>query len=167
MTGLHLRAAGVLDARAAAAFLSDVLSSADTSAISGPVDTETMARWMRLAPDRAAWTIAEDDGGEIRGLQWIEPNADLRADTADIATFVDPGRQQLGIGSALFEATVRQARDLGFRVLHASVRADNTGGLIYYKSRGFELWRRIPDVPLADGRTVDRLRLLRDLCGAV
>jgi GNAT superfamily N-acetyltransferase len=50
--------------------------------------------------------------GRSLGLQWIEPHAGLPPDAASIATFVAPGRQQLGIGSALFPATERAARQL-------------------------------------------------------
>jgi GNAT superfamily N-acetyltransferase len=65
---------------------------------------------MALAPARSAWHVAENERGEILGLQWIEPHAGLPPEACSIATFVAPGRQQLGIGSALFPATERAAR---------------------------------------------------------
>jgi GNAT superfamily N-acetyltransferase len=143
--------------------LSEVLASADVSALPGPVEAATVRSWMAAAPARAVWHVAEDDRGTTLGVQWIEPLPDLPDDAADIATFVAPGRQGLGSGSALFQATVQAARALGYRWLHAVIRADNEGGLIYYRSRGFEPIGRITDRPLPDGRRIDRIAMRHDL----
>ena len=97
---------------------------------------------MAAAPARSRWLVAEGEAGEILGLQWIEPHAGLPDEAANIATFVLPGRQQLGIGSALFAATERAARDVGYVWINATIRADNEGGLVYYQSRGFRVWTR-------------------------
>jgi GNAT superfamily N-acetyltransferase len=82
---------------------------------------------------------------------------------ANIATFVLPGRQQLGIGSALFTTTERAGRDLGYVWINATIRADNEGGLVYYQSRGFRIWKRETGVEIAPGRVVDRLCTRYDL----
>ena len=166
MSAPFLRRAGPADARAIAEMLSGVLAAADTSAITGPVAAATIRAWMGAASERSVWHVAEDAAGECLGVQWIEPDDDLpadTADTADIATFVAHGRQRIGTGSALFAATVPAARALGYRWLHAAIRADNAGGLIYYRSRGFEPLGRITDRPLADGRRIDRIAMRYDL----
>ena len=163
MTGVALRRAGPADARAIAGMLSRVLESADTSSIPGPIDTGTIRSWMTSAPARSHWVVAEDAGGEILGLQWIEPHAAMPFDAADIATFVLPGRQQLGIGSALFGATEAAVRALGYEWINATIRADNEGGLIYYQSRGFRPWRTEPDVEIRPGQRVDRVAMRYDL----
>jgi len=163
LRGFTLRRAGPADARDIAAMLSRVLAAADTSAIRGPVGADTIRGWMAAAPARSRWTVAEGEAGEILGLQWIEPHAGLPHEAADIATFVLPGRQQLGIGSALFTATERAARDLGYVWINATIRADNEGGLIYYQSRGFRVWKRETGVKIAPGRVVDRICTRYDL----
>jgi L-amino acid N-acyltransferase YncA len=163
VSGPTLRGAGPADARDIAGMLSDVLAAADTSAIRGPVDADTIRRWMAAAPLRSRWMVAEDEAGAILGLQWIEPHAGLPPEAASIATFVLPGRQQLGIGSALFTAMERAARDLGYRWINATIRADNAGGLVYYQSRGFRQWKYEPDVEIAPGRVVDRVSTRYDL----
>lgn len=159
----HLRPAGPGDARDIAELISTLLRSADTSAIPGPVGRADIAEWMAAAPGRTAWHVAEAEAGDMLGVQWIEPRAGLPPDMADIATFVSEGRQRIGIGSALFARTTEAARMLGYRWLHAQIRADNAGGLVYYRSRGFEPWRHHPDVPLHDGRRVDRVAMRFDL----
>jgi L-amino acid N-acyltransferase YncA len=163
MSGFDIRIAGPADARGIAEMLSHVLASADTSAIVGPVDGAKIREWMLVAPARSNWRVAEAESGEILGLQWIEPTADLPPEACSIATFVLPGRQQLGIGSALFAETDRAARALGYRWINATIRADNEGGIIYYQSRGFRVWKRTSDVPLASGRLVDRISTRYDL----
>lgn len=163
MKGVTLRAAAPADARAIAEMLSQVLASADTSSISGPVDAATIRSWMSVAPERSSWIVAEDDHGDILGLQWIEPGAGLTPEAANIATFVTHGRQQLGIGSALFRATEGAARALGYSWINATIRADNFGGLAYYQSRGFRTYGHEEDVEIAPGRCVDRLSARYDL----
>jgi L-amino acid N-acyltransferase YncA len=158
-----VRRAGVADARGIADLLRDVLADADTSALAGPPDAATVRKWMASAPERAAWHVAEAEDGTTLGVQWIEPLDALPPDMADIATFVAPGRQRIGTGSALFAKTVDAARALGYRWLQAVIRADNEGGLVYYRSRGFEPVGRITDRQLADGRRIDRIAMRYDL----
>jgi len=163
MTQISIRSAGPADARDIAEMLSRVLASADTSSIQGPVDSKTIRTWMASAPDWSAWYVAEDQSGDVLGLQWIEPHADLPPEAASIATFVAPGRQQLGIGSSLFTATTQAARDLGYGWINATIRTDNEGGLTYYQSRGFRTWKQEKDVEIAAGRFVDRVSTRYDL----
>lgn len=163
MRDIALRPAGPADARDIAAMLSGVLATADTSAIAGPVGGDTIRRWMASAPDRARWTVAEDAAGAILGLQWIEPHALLPPEAADIATFVVPGRRQVGIGSALFAVTEAAARDLGYGWINATIRADNAGGIVYYRSRGFRPWKTETDVEIRPGKRVDRIAMRYDL----
>jgi L-amino acid N-acyltransferase YncA len=62
----------------------------------------------------------------------------------------------LGIGSALFAATRKTAKALGYKWINANIRADNEGGLIYYQSRGFQDSRGIEGYELTDGQVVDK-----------
>ena len=54
-------------------------------------------------------------------------------------------------------------RDHGYVWINAEIRADNTGGLIYYQSRGFEDYGRIKDYRLDDGMVVDKVLKRYDL----
>ena len=141
--------AGRLHLGGMADLLNAVIAEGGTTAITTPVTRDDLGAWMDSAPGRSAWHVAESDGGQVLGFQWIEPHADLPADTCDIATFVAIGRQGLGIGSALFGRTEAAARALGYGFIAAVIRADNAGGLAYYQSRGFEDWRRWDDAPVA------------------
>jgi L-amino acid N-acyltransferase YncA len=109
-----------------------------------------------MATPRSAWQVALDSSERVTGFQWIEPSIDRPDEAAEIATFVQLGQGGLGIGSALFEATRRAAKELGYRIILATIRADNEGGLIYYQSRGFMDWGLLEGVPLENGTRVDK-----------
>lgn len=152
---IHIRRAGALDAGAMADLLNAIIAKGGTTAMVSPVTVQDLRGWM--SSENSAWHLAEGDDGELKGFQWIEPHPDLPAGGIDVATFVRLGETGLGIGSALFEATKTAARQMGFAHIHAIIRADNTGGLAYYQSRGFEDFKALPDSTLSDGTRVDRI----------
>lgn len=160
---LSVRRAGPLDARPLAELLNEIIAAGGTTALTRPISAEEMRDWMTLYPDRAAWHLAEDDAGEVLGFQWVEPGDNLPDEAAQIATFARRGRTGLGIGSALFRETEKAARALGYRWISANIRADNTGGLAYYQSRGFEDYGTKRGVHLDDGLTVDKVLKRYDL----
>jgi L-amino acid N-acyltransferase YncA len=155
--GLHIRTAHGLDARDMAAILSRLIAKGGTTAMTDAVDAAVIRDWMARGGARAAWHVAEDAKGALQGFQWIEPHDALPSEAAAIATFVDDGRQGLGVGSGLFRATQKAARALGYGWVSAAIRADNAGGLAYYQSRGFEDWGRRSGVRLGDGQVVDQV----------
>jgi L-amino acid N-acyltransferase YncA len=161
---IRVRPAHDLDARDMATILSEIIAIGGTTAITGKIDRDDILAWMRTAPEVSAWHVAETETGEIVGFQWIAPGgAYLPPEAAEIATFAKPGRQGLGIGSKLFEATRNAARALGYRWINANIRSDNASGLTYYQSRGFELYGRIDGSRMANGEVVDKVLKRYDL----
>ena len=154
---IHVRKAGPMDAGPMADLLNEIISKGGTTAMTEPVTRNDLVDWMAFSAGRNAWSIAEDAQGAVLGFQWIESKDALSAEACDIATFTQVGRTRLGCGSALFEATRKAAKALGYAWINATIRADNEGGLAYYQSRGFETYRVTPDVALADGTRVDRI----------
>ncbi len=155
MNKIHIRKAGPLDAENIAVLLNEIIAEGGTTAMVRPVPATDIQKWMTQS--NAVWHLAENDAGNILGFQWIEPHPDLPEDATDIASFVKVGQTGLGIGTALFEATVKAARGMGYRKIDAIIRADNSGGLAYYQSRGFETIRLLPDSELEDGTRVDKI----------
>ncbi len=154
---ITVRRATPLDALPLAELLNDIIAKGGTIARTRPISTGDMAQMMQTAPDRSAWHVALNRDGALRGFQYIEPSPTLPPEACEIATFVQIGRTGLGTGSALFTATARAARALGYVWISADIRADNEGGLIYYQSRGFRDYARHADVPLASGQRVDKI----------
>ncbi|QBY02406.1 GNAT family N-acetyltransferase [Rhodophyticola sp. CCM32] len=154
---LHIRPAHGLDTNGMAELLCQIIRIGGTTAMTRPVTAVDIAGWMARAPGKSAWHVAEDATGQILGFQWIEPAEYLPPEAAEIATFVAPGRHGLGIGSNLFRATQAAARDLGYAWINANIRADNSSGLTYYQSRGFEDYGVKPGFRLENGQTVDKV----------
>ncbi len=155
MSQIHIRKAGSMDAVNIAALLNEIIAKGGTTAMVRPVLTKDIQKWMTQS--KSVWHLAENGAGAILGFQWIEPHPDLPEDATDIASFVKLGQTGLGIGTALFEATARAAREMGYRKIDAIIRADNSGGLAYYQSRGFETIRILADTKLEDGTCVDKI----------
>ena len=154
---MHIRRAGQLDAKPMAALLNAIIEQGGTTALTQAVTAADLAAKMAAYAGRNAWHLAEDQAGMVLGFQWLAPNPNLPAEALDIATFVQSGSRQLGIGSALFDATCTAARALGCRWINATIRADNSGGLVYYQSRGFQDYGREYNITLADGPRVERV----------
>lgn len=136
-----------------AALLNDIIAAGGTTAFTDPVTGAILRDWMAAGD---AWHVAEIDG-DLCGFQWIGPHADLPEDTCDIATFVAREQHGVGIGSALFEATRKAAKTLGYSRIVAVIRSDNAGGRSYYGSRGFETQKTLKNIALADGTIVDKV----------
>lgn len=145
-----------LDTDNMACLLNEIIDEGSTTALARPVTGHDITEWMDFDPARSAWHVAVDGAERVVGFQWIEPEASLPPEAANIATFVQIGQTGLGIGSALFDATRRAAKDLGYLWINANIRADNEGGLIYYQSRGFQDYGTIEGYKMANGLVVDK-----------
>ncbi|PVA09969.1 GNAT family N-acetyltransferase [Pelagivirga sediminicola] len=154
---ITVRRAAALDAPAMAELLNEITDEDGKTARGRPVTANDIAQMMQSAPDRSAWHVAQNRDGALRGFQYIEPSGHLPPEACSIATFVKVGRTGLGTGSALFSATAQAARTLGYVWISAEISAENEGGLIYYQSRGFRVYGRRADVPLASGRRVEKI----------
>lgn len=145
-----------LDTADMARLLNEIIFAGGTTALTRPVNGQDLAEWIATDPDQSAWHVAVDDAERIVGFQWITPAEYLPKEAAEIATFVQMGQTGLGIGSALFNATQKAAKRLGYIWINANIRADNEGGLIYYQSRGFQDYRIIEGYKMADGQIVNK-----------
>lgn len=160
MAELTVRRAAGFDTPQMARLLNQIIATGGTTAMVEPVEPSEIAVW--ITSEDAVWHVAEREG-DIVGFQWIEPRDGLPEGAIDIATFVQEGRTGLGIGSALFDATQKAARQLGYEWINANIRADNELGLGYYQSRGFRDWRRTEGVEIAPGLIVDKIWKRYDL----
>lgn len=158
-----VRPASANDVRQMSELLNQIIDLGGTTALTETIRPLDITNWMARHAGRNAWHVAESQIGDILGFQFIEPHVDLPSDAADIATFVRVGTTKLGIGSKLFSATEQAARDLEYVWLNATIRADNTGGLTYYQSRGFRTYHQDDNVKLGNGLQVSKISKRYDL----
>ncbi len=157
------------DAPAMCAILNEIIAIGGMTAYEDPFDPDSMTANYIAAPLLISCTVAELDGA-VSGFQAIWrpdpgfPGATaMPPDWAVIASFVKLGITGQGIGKALFAATCAAARAYGVVTIDAMIRADNAGGLLFYSAMGFKDHDVVGDVPLNDGRLVDRIRKRFDL----
>ena len=135
------------------AILNEVIAIGGTTAYEKPLEPAYFDRFIAPNDSRTFLLVAEVDGAVV-GIQWMSPDSD---GMGIIATFAQAGTVQRGIGSALFQQTLKCCRDAGYTLLNATIRADNSGGLAYYSKMGFEDHSVTRAMPLSDGTPVDRV----------
>ena len=89
--------------------------------------------------------LAAADGGEIIGNCHIAPLKRRFAHRAELSISVRRPRWRQGIGRALMQRAIEQARAAGIEIISLEVRADTLGAIALYRSFGFEeigLFRR-------------------------
>ncbi|MGC3938034.1 GNAT family N-acetyltransferase [Roseobacter sp. EG26] len=160
---IRVRRAIALDAGSMARLLNAIIEKGGTAALTRPVNAKDLTGWMASNAERSAWHVAVDEQEAVVGFQWISPHPQLPPEAVDVATFVQVGQTGLGIGSALFDASSKAACELGYVWINATIRADNTGGLTYYQSRGFRDWHFDEGIRLESGQIVDKISKRYDI----
>lgn len=162
MTGLTVRPALPSDAGAMAMLLNRIIEIGGTTAHEEPFTPAQILTHYIDGPHTLTCYVALDDD-QLVGFQATERHEGLPEGWSDIGTFVLPGIQRGGIGSALFAATKAAARAAGIATINATIRADNKSGLGYYARAGFKDYAHDPDFSLKDGTRVGRVSRRFDL----
>lgn len=166
---MNLRQVTMADVPGLCALLNEIIEIGGTTAFQTPLTEEEFARHYVTAELLVSCVVAEDDGNLLgfQALEWADPNwcgdGALPEDWLIIATFARAGRTKSGIGRAMFAETLKSARKTDATAIDATIRADNTGGLAYYSRMGFVEYGVLRDIPLNDGKLVDRVRKRFDL----
>lgn len=100
--------------------------------------------------DNIRCSVAEDENGEILGLQILKIAAKgnpygVTPGWGMIGTHVKPSAARRGVGKALFVETEKAARDAGLQKIDATIGASNTEGLAYYDAMGFRTYKDLSD----------------------
>ena len=145
------------DVPALNAILTDIIAIGGSTALETPLTDAEFEAYFLTGPDVVCCVMAEDESGAPAGFQMLERKASEPRNITYSSTFTRAAPKLRGIGTALFEATKREAAALGITEIIAKIRADNVSGLAYYSKMGFEDFTIDPGVPLKDGTPVDRV----------
>ena len=158
---ISIRLADAPDADAIWPIFEQVVRAGDTYAFDPEIGREEGLRaWM--APGVRCY-VAELDG-EVAGTYVLKPNQQgLGSHVANASYMVAPPFQRRGIGRAMGEHSLREARDFGFRAMQFNlVVATNEVAIELWRELGFSVVGRLPQAfRLADGRYVDALVMYR------
>lgn len=158
---LRIRPATAADAPELAGLINAIIDIGGTTAWQTRFTPAFFVEHYISGPDCLSCFVAEDD--RLYGFQAMGRSDELPAGWGDIGSFARVAPKRAGVGTALFAATLAKARDLGLVAIHAQIRADNESGLAFYAKMGFVDHGVLEDVPLDDGRKVDRIRKRYDL----
>jgi len=153
-----IRPATIDDAPEIATILNEIVEVGGTTARQTMTTADAQAEMIRTLPDNACFYVAQDEAtGAILGFQNMVPYEGQPSTVGFIATYAKIGGVQKGVGTTLFNATRRAAPALGYTEIDATIRADNSGGLAYYRKMGFQDHSVAKGVLLDDGTLVDRI----------
>lgn len=145
------------DAAAMRAMLNEIVEIGGTTAIETPLSDADVVSYFLGGPDHVCCIVAEDDAGALAGFQALERKPSEPPSVTYSSTFARQTSKVRGIGTAMFEATKREAAARGITEIIAKIRADNVSGLAYYAKMGFTDYAVDYGVPLSDGTPVDRI----------
>jgi L-amino acid N-acyltransferase YncA len=130
------------DREAVHAIVNAVIAAGDAFMEEAPLDLAAFDRW--LCGYRCGW-VAEQQG-RIAGACVLRPNHSGRgAHIANAAYMVDPAFRGRGIGRALGEHSILEAKRLGFRAMQFNaVVASNAAAVATWRSLGFAVVGTIP-----------------------
>jgi L-amino acid N-acyltransferase YncA len=153
-----VRIASPADATGMTVLLNAVIAEGGTTAHETPMTATEVQDHFINGPGVLSSVVAEE-GSVIIGWQSVG----WWHDDPHIGTFVLPGLQAKGVGSALFAATLAKLRGGDVDRIIAWIRADNVPGLAYYARIGFRDVGGDPGFALKDGRIVGRIHRRFDL----
>lgn len=159
---IGIRAAAPGDADAIWAIFEEVVRAGDTYAFDPGIDREDGLRaWM--APGVRCY-VAEA-GGDVLGTYILKPNQQgLGSHVANASYMVAAPARGRGVGRAMGEHSIDEARRLGYRAMQFNlVVVTNEAAIALWRGLGFEEVGRLPGAFRSGDEYVDALVMYRSL----
>ena len=128
-------------------FLHGIVAAGDTFSWAPDTSEEdARAMWLKQPPGRTVVALVDD--GTVVGTAETHPNQPAGGPAAHVANagfMVDPAHSGKGVGRALAEHVLEQARADGYRAMaFNAVVETNTGAVALWRSLGFEIVATLP-----------------------
>jgi L-amino acid N-acyltransferase YncA len=128
------------------AFMRGIIAAGETFSWDRDMSEDQARRyWLHQPPGRTV--VAVDDDGHVIGTAETHPNhGGPAAHIANAGFMVDPAREARGVGRALAEHVIAQARADGYRAMQFNaVVESNVRAVGLWRSLGFEVIATIPE----------------------
>lgn len=108
-------------------------------------EDQAKAKWMHAPPGRTV--VVADQDGTVLGTAETHPNHEgPGAHIANAGFMVDPAHAGRGLGRALGQHVIDQARADGYRAMQFNAVAEsNSQAVVLWKSLGFEVLATVPE----------------------
>lgn len=160
-----LRAATAADVPAVTAIYNSAVEHTTASYDLEPVSLTDRLAWFEHKV-QAGWPVlvAEEDG-EVVGWGSFGPFREKAGyrHTVEHSVYVRADQRGGGIGSALLETLVAEARSRALHVMIGGVDADNAASIAFHERHGFRVVGRLPQVGRKFDRWLDLVYLHLDL----
>lgn len=126
------------------AVMAPIVAAGETYTIDRDInEADAWSWWMRPQ----ARVFVAIDGAAVLGTAKVVPNFDgPGSHVANGSFMVDPGAGRRGIGRALAEHALTEARTAGFRAMQFNAVVEtNTGAVALWRSLGFEILATVPE----------------------
>ena len=120
--------------------------------------------WRRRLTEPVFIAFRDDEPVGIMGLMRQRSSKMVHRATI-VMVYVRASLRGSGLASALLEALIRPAREVGIRQLELAVSVENPAAVGFYRRQGFAEIGRIPGGFLHDGKEIDEIMMARRIDG--
>lgn len=131
------------------------------------VTREQEADWLgtRLADiekKKSVFLVAEADG-RVVGTCGVEKRRGSSSHVGDIGIAIQKDYRNLGVGTAMFETMIPEAKRIGLKILFLRVFSTNDAARYLYKKMGFKETGRTPKIFYKKGKYMDEVVMTKEI----
>ena len=162
---MRIRDAEAADLPAVLSIYNEVIATTTAVFSSAPVTLENRRAWWAERVGQGFPVLVGEEGGQVVGFGSFGPFriGDGYRPTVEHSVHVRAEARGRGLGGALLQALIIQARAQGRRDMIAGVEAGNLGSIRMHERLGFAQAALLPDVAEKFGRPMDLLFLRKRL----
>ena len=156
-----IRTAREDDAESIVELLNPIIQAGTYTIMDEQISVNDQIDFIRGFPKRGVFNVAVcNDSHQVLGLQDVQPiSTEVNAfkHVGEISTFVLLTSHRKVIGRTLSQATFQATKELGFKKICATVRADNPPAVAFYQSQGFRVIGTAQKHAFVRGKYIDEV----------